>query len=119
VSEVVATGPGAQPIRDSGRLGRPGCVRPRGSLYAESLVRLDEQLKARGKLAVMITPLPVVLEDDDVLEMVDEGLVPIAIVDDYLSQFCKEVSQDANSQVGAIGAMPDRERLCISVALAT
>ena len=40
---------------------------------------------------MVITPLPVVLEDDDVLEMVNAGLVPITITDDYLAQFWKKV----------------------------
>jgi membrane-bound lytic murein transglycosylase MltF len=40
---------------------------------------------------VTITPLPLLLEDDDVLEMVNAGLIPITITDDYLAQFWKQV----------------------------
>jgi hypothetical protein len=40
----------------------------KGSIYDESLVRLNEQLKARGKPAVIIDQAPDELEDDDVLE---------------------------------------------------
>ena len=91
VSEVVVTGPGAPPIATLDDLaGQEVFVREQ-SLYAESLAKLNEQLKARGKAAVVITPLPVVLEDDDVLEMVNAGLVPITITDDYLAQFWKKV----------------------------
>ena len=91
VSEVVVTGPGAPPIATLDDLaGQEVFVREQ-SLYAESLATLNEQLKARGKPAVVITPLPVVLEDDDVLEMVNAGLVPITITDDYLAQFWKKV----------------------------
>ena len=91
VSEVVVTGPGAPPIATLDDLaGQEVFVREQ-SLYAESLAALNEQLKARGKPAVVITPLPVVLEDDDVLEMVNAGLVPITITDDYLAQFWKKV----------------------------
>ncbi len=91
VSEVVVTGPGAPPIATLDDLaGQEVFVREQ-SLYAESLAKLNEQLKARGKAAVIITGLPVVLEDDDVLEMVSAGLVPITITDDYLAQFWKKV----------------------------
>ena len=77
MSEVVVTGPGAPPIATLDDLaGQEVFVREQ-SLYAESLAKLNEQLKARGKAAVVITALPIVLEDDDVLEMVNAGLVPI------------------------------------------
>jgi membrane-bound lytic murein transglycosylase MltF len=91
VSEVVVTGPGAPPITSLDDLaGQEVFVREQ-SLYGESLAKLNEQLKARGKPAVVITPLPLVLEDDDILEMVNAGLVPITITDDYLAQFWQKV----------------------------
>jgi membrane-bound lytic murein transglycosylase MltF len=91
VSQVVVTGPGAPPIATLDDLaGQEVFVRER-SLYAESLARLNEQLKARGKPAVMVTTVPAALEDDDVLEMVNAGLIPITITDDYLAQFWKKV----------------------------
>jgi membrane-bound lytic murein transglycosylase MltF len=91
VSEVVVTGPGAPPIATLDDLsGREVFVRDR-SVYAESLAVLNVRLKARGKPAVVITPLPTVLEDDDILEMVNAGLVPVTIADDYLALFWKNV----------------------------
>ena len=39
----------------------------------------------------MITVAPDVLEDDDVLEMVNAGLAPITVVDDYLAEFWRQV----------------------------
>ena len=48
-------------------------------------------MKARGKPAVIIDEAPAVLEDDDVLEMVNAGLAPITIVDDYLAEFWRQV----------------------------
>jgi YVTN family beta-propeller protein len=63
----------------------------KGSAYAESLDRLNEQLKARGKPAVVIDEAPGALEDDDVLEMVNAGLAPITVVDDYLAAFWSQV----------------------------
>jgi membrane-bound lytic murein transglycosylase MltF len=87
VNEVVVTGPGAPPIATVDDLaGQEGFVR-KGSIYEESLDRLNVQLKASGKPAVVIDQVPDVLEDDDVLEMVNAGLVPITVVDDYLAEF--------------------------------
>jgi membrane-bound lytic murein transglycosylase MltF len=43
---------------------------------------------------VIITIAPDVLEDDDILEMVNAGLVPITVVDDYLAEFWSKVFTD-------------------------
>jgi membrane-bound lytic murein transglycosylase MltF len=91
VSEVVVTGPGAPPIATLDDLAGQEVFVRKGSIYDESLVRLNEQLKARGKPAVIIDQAPDELEDDDVLEMVNAGLVPITIVDDYLAEFWSKV----------------------------
>jgi membrane-bound lytic murein transglycosylase MltF len=94
VSQVVVTGPGAPPIATLDDLaGREAFVR-KGSLYHETLARLNEQLTARGKPAVVINEAPDVLEDDDVLEMVNAGLASITIVDDYLAEFWSQVFTD-------------------------
>jgi len=91
VKEVVVTGPGAPPIATVDDLAGQEVFVRKGSIYEESLVRLNEQLKARGKPAVVIDEAPDVLEDDDVLEMVNAGLAPITIVDDYLAEFWSKV----------------------------
>ena len=91
VNEVVVTGPGAPPIASVNDLAGQEVFVRKGSIYEESLVRLNEQLKARGKPAVVIDEAPDVLEDDDVLEMVNAGLVPITVVDDYLAEFWSKV----------------------------
>jgi membrane-bound lytic murein transglycosylase MltF len=91
VNEVVVTGPGAPPIATVDDLAGQEVFVRKGSIYEESLDRLNVQLKARGKPAVVIDEAPDVLEDDDVLEMVNAGLVPITVVDDYLAQFWSKV----------------------------
>ena len=91
VSEVVVTGPGAPPITTVDDLAGQEVFVRKGSIYDESLVSLNAQLKARGKPPVVITVAPDVLEDDDVLEMVNAGLVPITVVDDYLAEFWSKV----------------------------
>jgi membrane-bound lytic murein transglycosylase MltF len=91
VSQVVVTGPGAPPIASVDDLAGHEVFVRKGSIYDESLVRLNGQLKAKGKPAVVIDEAPGVLEDDDVLEMVNAGLAPITVVDDYLAEFWSQV----------------------------
>ena len=91
VSEVVVTGPGAPPIATVDDLAGQEVLVRKGSSYDESLVRLNAKLKSSGKPAVVITALPDDLEGDDVLEMVNAGLVPITVVDDYLAEFWSQV----------------------------
>ena len=91
VSEVVVTGPGAPPIATVDDLAGQEVFVRKGSIYEESLIKLNEQLKARGKAPAVFVEAPAVLEDDDVLEMVNAGLAPITIVDDYLAEFWSKV----------------------------
>jgi membrane-bound lytic murein transglycosylase MltF len=91
VSQVVVTGPGAPPIATADDLAGQEVFVRKASVYHETLARLNEQLKTRGKPAVVIIEAPDVLEDDDVLEMVNAGLAPITVVDDYLAEFWSRV----------------------------
>ena len=91
VNQVVVTGPGAPAIAAVDDLAGQEVFVRKGSIYGESLASLNAQLKTRGKPAVVINPAPDVLEDDDVLEMVNAGIVPITIVDDYLAEFWSQV----------------------------
>ena len=91
VSEIVVTGPDAPvPSSIEDLSGKSVFVRPSSSYHA-SLVELNVRLSAAGKAPVTIAPAPEVLEDDDILEMVNAGLVPITVVDDYLAEFWEQV----------------------------
>ena len=96
VNQVVVTGPGAPPIATVDDLSGHEVFVRKISIYDESIAALNEQLKARGRPPVEIIQAPDVLEDDDVLEMVNAGLAPITIVDDYLADFwsrCSPISR--------------------------
>jgi membrane-bound lytic murein transglycosylase MltF len=94
VSQVVVTGPGAPPIATLDDLAGQTVFVRAGSTYEESLTALTNRLTARGRPPVEITPAPDVLEDDDILEMVNAGLAPITVVDDYLAEFWSKVFKD-------------------------
>src|SRR4029450_7673972 len=89
VSEVVVTGPGAPPIATLDDLSGQDVFVRRGRIYEKRPLHRNEQLKARGKPAAVFVESPAVLEDDDVLEMVNGGLVNATIVDDYLEFWSK------------------------------
>ena len=94
VNEVVVTGPGAPPIASLDDLAGQEVFVRKGSIYDESLAALNKQLQARGKPPVVIVAAPNELEDDDILEMVNAGLAPITIVDDYLANFWSKIFTD-------------------------
>jgi membrane-bound lytic murein transglycosylase MltF len=91
VSEVVLTGPASPPLGGLDDLaGREVFVR-RSSSYYESLVVLNQRLAAEGKSAVKLKEAPEQLEDEDLIEMVNAGLVGLIVVDRRKARFWKQV----------------------------
>jgi len=91
VSEIVVTGPGIPAPASVDELsGREVFVR-RSSSYYESLEALSASLEKRGKLPIAIKEAPEPLEDDDILEMVNAGLVEATVVDDFMADFWHQV----------------------------
>jgi membrane-bound lytic murein transglycosylase MltF len=94
VSEIVVTAPGVMPPATVDDLsGREVFVR-KSSSYFESLQQLNTSLAKRGKAPVVIKEAPEALEDDDILEMVNAGLVDITVVDDFVAEFWQQVLPD-------------------------
>jgi membrane-bound lytic murein transglycosylase MltF len=91
VSEIVVTGPGAPAIASVEDLSGKEVFVRRSSAYHGSLLELNQKLQAAGKAPAVIKPAPENLEDDDILEMVNAGLVGATVVDDYLAQFWAKV----------------------------
>jgi membrane-bound lytic murein transglycosylase MltF len=91
VSEVVVTGPGAPAINSVDDLSGQEVFARKGSNFWASLVALNERLKAKGKPPAALVEVPGNLEDDDLLEMVNAGLIPTIVVHDYLAAFWKKV----------------------------
>ncbi len=60
-------------------------VRPSSS-YAESLKRLNSQFEKTGRKPIKIVKADPYLEDEDILEMVNAGLIPITAVDEHLAE---------------------------------
>ena len=91
VSEIVVGGASSPAVASVDDLsGREVFVR-KTSLYNEDLEKLNADLVKRGKAPVKLRFAPENLEDEDILEMVNAGLVPYAVVDDFLARFWAEV----------------------------
>jgi membrane-bound lytic murein transglycosylase MltF len=96
VNEIVVTGPGAPAVASVDDLaGRQVFVR-KSSSYYPSLLALNERLTAAGRPPVDIQAAPENLEDEDLLEMVNAGLIKITVVDNYLADFWKNVFTELN-----------------------
>lgn len=83
LSEILVTGPGAPKLDSLSDLaGRSVYVRASSS-YRSSLDALNREFEAQGLDLIDIEDAPEQLEDEDILEMVDAGMLDWAVVDDY------------------------------------
>jgi membrane-bound lytic murein transglycosylase MltF len=91
VSEMVVTGPGAEPISNSQDLSGKEVYVRKSSSYYESLDKLNADLVKSGKAPVKVRIAPEELETEDILEMVNAGLVKITIADNHIAEFWKQI----------------------------
>ncbi len=91
VREVLVTGPESPVLSGLDDLsGREVYVRE-SSAYAEHVRKLNQRFASEGKLPLRILPAPEELEDGDILEMVNAGLVPATVVDSYMADLYLQV----------------------------
>jgi membrane-bound lytic murein transglycosylase MltF len=91
VREVLVTGPSAPTIGSLDELsGKQVYVRP-SSAYAERLKILNARFAKEGKAPVEVLAADEVLEDGDILEMVNAGLVPATVVDSFMADLYVQI----------------------------
>lgn len=91
VQELLITGPKSPPVASLDELsGKTIHVRLASSYY-QSVLALNKRLKEAGKPPVKIMLLPDELEDEDILEMLNAGLLEYAIVDDWKARIWAQV----------------------------
>ena len=94
VREIVVTAKDQPPLKSVDDLaGREVHVR-KSSSHQGSLVALNEKLRGAGKEPVRVVEAPADLEDEDLLEMADAGLIPATVVDSHVAAMWKEVYDD-------------------------
>jgi membrane-bound lytic murein transglycosylase MltF len=100
-TEIVVSGPGAEPIGTVEDLaGKEVYIRKSSSYYA-SIEELNEELAKARKAKVKIRLAPETLEAEDILEMVNAGLVKMTIAEDYIAGFWKQVFPKLTLHPGA------------------
>ena len=91
LKEVLITGPSAPRIGSLSDLSGKTVYLRLSSSYAESVRELSQKLVGQGQAPIRIEAVDESLEDEDLIEMVDTGLLPWAVVDDYKPQMWGEV----------------------------
>jgi membrane-bound lytic murein transglycosylase MltF len=89
--EIVLSGPKSVPVANAEALsGKTVHVRWTSS-YHDSLVALNQRLQAAGKPAVKLVQVPDELEDEDMMEMLNVGLLDYIVVDDWKARIWAQV----------------------------
>ena len=91
VSEIVVTGPASPAITKLEDLGGQQVFVRQSSSYWDSLEALNERFKKEGKPAVVLIAAPEKLEDEDLLEMLNAGLIKLVVVDSHKATFWRQI----------------------------
>ena len=91
VDEIVVTSADVPPIASIDDLSGKDVFVRRSSSYFQSLTMLNERFAREGKPPVKLTPAPEELEDEDLMEMANAGLVDFLVVDNYKAWFWQRV----------------------------
>ena len=110
IDQILVTGPTAPPVSSLDDLSGQTIYLRQSTSYYENLERLSLSLRAMGKPEIDLQPAPEYLEDEDLLELVDNGVIPWTIVDSHIAEFWDQVFDnitvhydiaiDSNGQLG-------------------
>ncbi|MGD8264265.1 MAG: lytic transglycosylase F [Desulfobacterales bacterium] len=91
VKELLVTGPAAPTVTSVDDLaGKETHVR-KSSSYYESLVELNASFEKAGKQPIQLIAADETFEDEDLLEMVNAGLIPMIVMDSHKAQFWVQI----------------------------
>ncbi|MGD8519708.1 MAG: lytic transglycosylase F [Desulfobacterales bacterium] len=91
VDEIIVTGPKSPKIQTRDDLaGKEIHVRASSS-YFESLKRLNAEFKKAGKKQMKLKRADDFLEDEDLLEMMNAGLIPMIVIDSHKGTFWAQI----------------------------
>lgn len=89
--EIVVTGPSAPPITSLEDLSGKEVFVRKLSRYWPNLERLNERFRSEGRAPVVIKEADQNLQDEDILDMVNAGLVGVTVMDDLVAGFWTKV----------------------------
>jgi membrane-bound lytic murein transglycosylase MltF len=91
VNEIVATGPHSPEVQVLADLSGKRVHVRKASSYYESLVTLNEQLQHDGKPPIELVLVSEALEDEDMLDMLNAGLLQFIVIDDWKARMWAQV----------------------------
>ena len=94
VEEIVVTGPNSPELEELHDLAGQEIHVRRSSSYYESLLNLNDELRSVGKKEARLVLANEHLEDEDLLQMVNAGLLPVIIVDSSKADFWVQIFDD-------------------------
>ena len=89
--ELVLTGPKSPAIHTVDILAGKRVHVRKSSSYYESFVALGDRFRREGKLAINLVLVPDELEDEDLMEMLDLGILEAIVVDDWKAKMWAQV----------------------------
>ncbi|MCP3891986.1 MAG: lytic transglycosylase F [Desulfobulbaceae bacterium] len=91
VDEIVVTGGNAAKLTSVSDLSGKTIHVRKSSSYYESLRSLNAKLSKENKDVIILIPADENLEDEDLLEMVNGGLIPMVVVDSHKAAFWGQI----------------------------
>ncbi|MFC1823581.1 transglycosylase SLT domain-containing protein [Thermodesulfobacteriota bacterium] len=91
VDEIIVTGPKSPPVKTLDDLSGKTIHVRKSSSYYESLLHLNERFKKEKKKPVKVVLASEYLEDEDLLEMMNAGLIPMIVIDSHKGRFWKQI----------------------------
>jgi membrane-bound lytic murein transglycosylase MltF len=98
VREIVVTGPASPALATIDDLAGQEIMVRRSSSYYEHLAALSQSFEARGLAPINLREADEDLEDEDLLEMLHAGLLPLVVVDRYKANFWIQVFETITSR---------------------
>ncbi len=91
VKELLVSGPSSPDVKNLEQLSGKTVFVRRSSSYYESLQTLNARFAKASLPPVILQEAPEALEDEDLLEMLNAGLIPLIVVDRHKALFWKQV----------------------------
>ena len=91
LSEVLVTGPSAPTVNNIDDLAGHTIYVRASSSYRSSIDELNRRFRKEGKKTIRLDDANEALEDEDILEMVNSGLIEWAVVDNYKAHIWEKV----------------------------
>jgi len=91
VKELLVTGPAAPEVKNLDDLAGKEIRVRRSSSYYESLTQLNQSFQRTGKPKMNLVLADEIFEDEDLLEMVNAGLIPMIVMDSHKAEFWEQI----------------------------